>query len=418
MTACAVFEGAAMKYAREWATGAAQAVPIPCAHWDIAVREQGADTRRATEERVDLALAAARIGTFDFDFVCNCVNSSRLHDELWGLKPGQSSSGLDALLERVYPDDRPGLGFELSRCIDDRSPLESEFRVVWPDGSVHWLSMRGKFTFDTAGYPFHLRGVVMETGERGRRAESLLQAAQKARDSDRVQSDFLAKVSHEIRSPLTAIIGMTSLALRAAPGPQVERYLTKISSAGESLLRIANNILDFSKIESGKMELEQIPFLLDDVLKGLYDIVGQRAEQKGVALVFSVADGTPRRLSGDPLRLGQILVNLLGNAVKFTAQGEVALRVKASGVAGGKARFTFAVSDTGIGMTAGQISNLFQSFKQADASFTRRYGGTGLGLAISKQLCDLMGGTLTAESELNKGSTFFLKVAFNIAADE
>jgi len=385
---------------------------------DIGERKRAEETLRTTEERLRLALEAAHIGTFDWDVVSNRLISSRWYEELWGFKPGEFTGADDAFLERVHPGDRPAIAAELSRCITARAPFVSEFRVEWPDRSVHWLMIRAEFSFDDAGQPLQLRGVVMDITERKRHEESLREATHKAEDSNRIKSDFLANMSHEIRTPLNAIIGMTYLALRAGPSEPQERYLTKIGNAAESLLGITNDILDFSKIEAGKLELEHIPFMLDDVLNNLNDIVSQKAEQKGIAIVFSVARGVPRFLIGDPLRLGQILINLLNNAIKFTDKGEIVVKVVASEVGSDKGVFRFSVSDTGIGMTPEQVAKLFQSFSQADTSFTRRYGGTGLGLAISKQLSELMGGTLTVESEYGAGSTFLFTAAFNIVAGD
>jgi PAS domain S-box-containing protein len=387
-------------------------------NWDITDRKRAEETLRATEERLRLALEAAHIGTFDWDVVSNGLISSRWYEELWGFKPGEFTGGDDAFLERVYPEDRPAIAAELTRCIAARAPFVSEFRVAWPDRSVHWLMIRAEFSFGEDGKPLQLRGVVMDITERKQHEESLREATQKAEDSNRIKSDFLANMSHEIRTPLNAIIGMTYLALRANPSPPQERYLTKIGNAAESLLGITNDILDFSKIEAGKLELEHIPFMLDDVLNNLNDIVSQKAEQKGIGIVFSVARGVPRYLMGDPLRMGQVLINLLNNAIKFTEKGQIVVKVVAAELSSDKGLFRFSVSDTGIGMTQEQVSKLFQSFSQADTSFTRRYGGTGLGLAISKQLCELMGGTLTVESELGKGSTFLFTAPFNIVVGD
>ena len=342
--------------------------------------------------------------------------SSHLYDELWGTRSGGFLGSNDGFLERVHPDDLPDITLELNLCIAAQRPLVSEFRVVWPDRSVHWLMVRGEFTFDDDGHPMRLRGAAIDISGRKRHEEALLEAARKAEDSNRAKSGFFANVSHEIRTPLTAIIGMTYLAMRANPSPPLERYLAKIGSAAQSLLGITNDILDFSKIEAGKLELEHIPFLLDDIINGLDDIVGQRAYQKGLTLVFSVARDAPRYLVGDPLRLGQILINLINNAVKFTENGEIVVRVAASNVTNDRALFSFSVSDSGIGMTADELLTLFHSFKQADASIARRYGGTGLGLVVCKQLCELMNGHLTVESEPGKGSTFVFKATLGVAS--
>jgi PAS domain S-box-containing protein len=251
--------------------------------------------------------------------------------------------------------------------------------------------------------------------ERKQHEDSLREASQNAERANHVKSDFLANMSHEIRTPMNAIIGMTRLALRKNPDSGLHGYLTKIDNAAQSLLSIINDILDYSKIEAGKMELEQITFSLDEVLNNLNDIVREKAEQKGIEIVFSMANETPHYLKGDPLRLGQILINLVNNAIKFTEKGEVIVEVKVDEGSGDRRQLKFSVSDTGIGMSSEQVSNLFRSFNQADTSITRKYGGTGLGLAITKQLCELMEGTLEVESEPGKGSTFLFVANFGVA---
>ena len=376
------------------------------------------ETTDAITERLRWAVDALRIGMFDWELVSNRIVSSLWFEELWGFKPGEFSGAKDAFLDRVHSEDRPGVVEEISRCISSRASFASEFRVVWPDGSVHWLLMQAEFSSQASGRPLQLCGVVMDISQRKQHEDALREARRKAEDANRFKSDFLANMSHEIRTPLSAIMGMTYLALRSRPNLRQQRYLTKISNAAESLLGITNDILDFSKIEAGKLELERIPFGLDDVLNNVNDIVNQKAKQKGIEVVFSVARGAPRRLLGDPLRLGQILINLLNNAIKFTDQGEVVVKVVATPMASDRAVFEFSVSDTGIGMSADQVSNLFQSFNQADSSITRRYGGTGLGLSISKQLSKLMGGTFEVESELGRGSTFRFTATFDTVAIE
>ncbi len=247
------------------------------------------------------------------------------------------------------------------------------------------------------------------------RSAEAIKLRDQALAANQIKSEFLANMSHEIRTPMNAIIGMTHLAQRTELTPKQHNYLRKINNSAQSLLRIINNILDFSKIEAGKLELELMTFSLDDVLSTLSDIVGLKAEEKGIGLVFSIAPDTPCQLLGDSLRLSQILINLVNNAIKFTEHGEVTVAVMLEEQRGETVLLKYSITDTGIGMTPEQVSNLFQPFSQADTSITRHYGGTGLGLAISKQLAETMGGRIWADSELDKGSTFSFTASFYVA---
>ncbi|HEY9100856.1 hybrid sensor histidine kinase/response regulator [Chitinimonas sp.] len=240
-----------------------------------------------------------------------------------------------------------------------------------------------------------------------REAESNLNHAKEA---TRAKSMFLANMSHEIRTPMNAIIGMAHLALKTPLTPKQRDYIEKIHTAGLSLLGIINDILDFSKIEAGRLDIESVDFDLDEMLANVVAVTGGRAEEQGLAYVIDVPPEIPRGLKGDPLRLGQVLINLLNNAVKFTAQGEVRLRAHLEQDAGGELVLAFEVCDTGIGMSAEQSARLFQAFTQADGSTTRKFGGTGLGLTISRRLVEMMGGQIGVESTLGVGSRFFFTV--------
>jgi CheY-like chemotaxis protein len=261
--------------------------------------------------------------------------------------------------------------------------------------------------------------ILNDITERKRMEDEIIEAKQIADEANKAKSDFLANMSHEIRTPMNAVIGMTHLALKTELTAKQKDYLHKIQSSANSLLGIINDILDFSKIEAGKLDMESVDFNLEDVLDNLGNLISVKAQEKeDLEVLFATAQNVPRYLVGDPLRLGQILINLANNAVKFTDTGEIV--VSTDLVKKNKDRITlkFSVSDTGIGLTEEQAGKLFQSFTQADTSTTRKYGGTGLGLTISKRLVEMMDGQIWVESEPGQGSTFAFTATFGLGREE
>ena len=333
--------------------------------------------------------------------------------DLFGVPADAIMADRNELLNALVPEDRPRLEDSWLVANSDMTPWSCEVRRLTPEGDVRWLLGAGVpvgavddgdvVVFDSQLWC----GYWMDITESRRLSDDLSAAKNQAEAASKAKSEFLANMSHEIRTPMNAIIGMSQLMRQTPLDARQSKYLGRITESGRHLLGIINDILDFSKVEAGRLQVESIDLDLERVLDNVATMVGEKAAAKGLELIFDVPPDVPRALRGDPLRLGQILVNYASNAVKFTAKGEITVRVRVAEQSESEALLHFTVADTGIGLTPEQLDRLFRSFEQADMSTTREYGGTGLGLAISKKLAELMGGDVGASSVAGEGSSFW-----------
>ncbi|WP_299041795.1 response regulator [uncultured Thermosynechococcus sp.] len=372
-------------------------------------RQSWQEQLQASEGRFRQVSEMAPVGIFTLDEAGRPTFLNQTMLQLLGV-----NSALEAeqhWIEHLHPQDRERVVTTWQECQQKQQLFQAQFRVLYGDGHSRWISARIVPLQDLEGKTYFL-GTWEDVSAIVTQQQLLEQARKAAEDASRAKSEFLATMSHEIRTPMNAIIGLTGLLLDTPLTEQQREFVNTIRVSGDALLAIINDILDFSKIEAGKLELEAYPFDLHTCIEEVLDLLNSRAKEQGVELVSYIDRSVPRQVIGDMGRLRQILLNLVGNAIKFTPQGVVTLHVKAaptqpkdySDFMPSYYDVFFAVQDTGIGISSDRVACLFQPFTQADASITRRYGGTGLGLAICQRLVERMQGQIWLETKTKEGS--------------
>ena len=383
------------------------------AYRDISQRREA--EKRLLESEASLAGAqrVAHLGSWRRDLIeleDRAHNPLRWSDEMFrilGYSVGDVEVSRENFVRAVHPDDRDRVGEGMSAAIRERRPYSADYRIILPDGTERNLYSQAEIVYDeNTKRPLKMVGIVQDVTDRKRAEQELIAAKEAAEAGSRAKSEFLANMSHEIRTPLNGVMGMTDLALETDLTSEQREYLETVKLSADALLGVINDILDFSKIEAGKVDLELDDFNLRDSLEAILKTLALRADEKGVELLCEIGPSVPDVVRGDSNRLRQVVVNLIGNAIKFTDHGEVALNVQFEAEDGENRIIHFTVSDTGIGIPAEKQKLIFQPFSQADTSTTRKYGGTGLGLTISKRLVELMGGNMWVESEVGRGTHF------------
>jgi PAS domain S-box-containing protein len=405
---------------------------------DVTVQKQAEELLRNSEAALIEAQAIAHIGNWEFNVQTQKITWSKELFRMFGLDPSQPEPLYDDYLQMIHPDDRALMQQSIEQAIIDGKSYKIDYRAIQPDGSIRYHEGRGQVERNGQGQVMRLFGTNLDITDRKQAAIELAKAKEAAEGLTKAKSAFLANMSHEIRTPMNGVLGMAQLLEITELTEEQADFVKTIKESGDALLTVINDILDFSKIESGMLQLEENEFCLRDVVSSVCKLLEVQAKSKNIAIEYAIASDIPNIIIGDCNRLRQILINLVGNAVKFTKQGQVAVAINGQFLPESsqsefyKYQLQFAIADTGIGIKGEQLSRLFQPFTQADASTSRKYGGTGLGLAISKRLVELMDGTIWAESFghvggnppsdylpslANQGSTFYFKISVAISED-
>ncbi len=388
-------------------------VGVQVLFWDVTEGVAAKQALRASEAYYQSLVESLPLSVFRKDAELRLVFGNKRFCETIGLSLEKFNGKTDFdlfpydLAAKYRRDD--------TEILETGTTIESVEEILHPDGQRYYIQTLKCPVRDAENQIIGIQGMFWDVSDKKRAEEALLRAKEAADAASKAKSDFLANMSHEIRTPMNAVIGMTELLLDTELTSPQREYLSIVHDSGEALLTLINDVLDFSKIEAGKFELDRAPFDIRETLGDTMKSLAVRASRAKLELAFEVARDVPQMLEGDYARLRQIIINLVGNAIKFTPSGEVVLTVSCDSASASSANLHFSVTDTGIGIPADKLECIFEEFQQVDNSTTRTYGGTGLGLAISSRLVELMGGRIWVESELGEGSTFHFTATLGVA---
>jgi len=385
---------------------------------DITEQKESEEALAISVERLGLATEAGEVGIWDYDTANNRLGWDDQMFRLYGITREQFGGAYEAWTAGVHPEDRVRGDAEIQMALRGEKEFNTEFRVLWPDGGIHSIRAIAKVKRDASGIPLRLIGTNWDITEQKWAEEAmqklnrqLEEATAKAESATVAKSEFLATMTHELRNPLTGVLGFAELLSDTALDDEQHSLTEGIRESGIHLLDLINDVLDFSSIEKGALAIHSASFDLAGLVKLSSELVRKSAADKGVAFHCDVAADVPAQITGDERRIRQILINLLANAVKFTSDGSVSLRVTRSG------KFLeFSVEDTGLGISSEALARLFQLFTQADSTISQKYGGTGIGLAVSQRLAEAMGGMISVVSAPGKGSTFTFRLPVEVPA--
>ncbi|MCF0070619.1 PAS domain-containing protein [Dyadobacter sp. CY261] len=382
---------------------------------DITHRKRAEELIRRNEAMLSESQQLTHSGSWEADLVTGLNYWSDEAFRIFGLQPGSIGPQTELFSSMIHPDDLPLYKSRIRDAINEQIPARFDLRIVLPDGHVKFIHAIGKPFMDASGRVTKLYGAIMDIDEQKKTEQELINAKEQAEMAAIAKSQFLSTMSHEIRTPMNAVIGFTHLLLQQDPKPEQVEYLNILKFSAENLLVLINDILDFSKIDAGKIEFEEVDFNVLSLLEKIRSGVLQKANEKGILLKLKVSNDVNITVVGDPVRLGQILTNLVSNAVKFTEAGKVTISADVSDRTNDRVRIDFRVEDTGIGISPEKLANIFDSFTQASSDTTRKYGGSGLGLTITKRLLELQHSSIHVDSEPDKGSAFYFSLSFPIS---